>query len=192
MFSPHNITAAIYVSVDTPGQDQNTQMAELRQYAQSMAWRVLEYRERHGRAATRPVLAQLMYRIRRRKFDVVLVKSAECFARSLEELSESVARLHAQGVRFLALSESIDIDPHTQAGRSFFRVLTILANVEKNMITRNVRTGVARAQSKGVHCGRPRREFPRAEARKLRAEGISIRAIAAQLGVPPSTVADAL
>jgi DNA invertase Pin-like site-specific DNA recombinase len=60
------------------------------------------------------------------------------------------------------------------------------------MFARNVRTSVAKAQREGVHCGRPRRPFPRAEARKLRAEGNSIRAIAAQLGIPASTVADAL
>jgi len=188
----HNIRAAIYVPVGVREQDQNTQMAELRQYALRMGWKVLEYRERHGRSGTQPVLGQLMYRVRQRKFDIVLVQSADCFARSLEELSENVARLHREGVRFLAVGDGIDINPETEAGQSFFRALTVWATVDRNMITRNVRTGVARAQSEGVHCGRPRRKFPRAEARKLRAQGISIRAIAAQLGIPASTVADAL
>lgn len=45
---------------------------------------------------------------------------------------------------------------------------------------------------KGAHGGRPRRSFPRAQARKLRKQGLSIRAIGARMGVPASTVADAL
>jgi DNA invertase Pin-like site-specific DNA recombinase len=105
----------------TPGRDQNQEMAALRQYALGMGWRVLEYRERHGRVGTRPALGQLLYRVRRIKFDVVVVESVDCFARSLAELSENVARLHRQGVRFVAVGESIDIDPYTEAGRSFFR-----------------------------------------------------------------------
>jgi len=192
MFSPHNIRAAIYVPVSTPDQNQDTQLEKLRQYALGMGWKVLEYRERYGRAGTRPVLGQLMYRVRRRLFDVVLIESVGGFVRSLEELSANVARLYWQGVRFLAVGESIDIDPHTEAGRQFFQTLTVLAKAEKNMITRNVRAGVAMAQSQGVHCGRPRRAFSRAEARKLRAQGLSIRAVAVQLGIPASTVADAL
>jgi DNA invertase Pin-like site-specific DNA recombinase len=71
-------------------------------------------------------------------------------------------------------------------------VLTVLAKEEVKMIRRSVRTGVARAQIAGVHCGRPRRQFPRAEASRLRAQGLTIRAIAEQFGIPESTVADAL
>ena len=40
--------------------------------------------------------------------------------------------------------------------------------------------------------GRPLRRFPRGQARKLRQQGLSIRAIGVRLGVPASTVADAL
>ena len=192
MFSPHNIKAAIYVPAGTPDQSQDAQMDELRNYALGMDWKVLEYRERRGRAGTRPVLSQMMYRVRQRKFDVVLVESVDCFALSLAELAENVARLHREGIRFVAVGESIEIDPETEAGRRFLQTLTVLDKVERKMITRNVRAGVARAQSKGVHCGRPRRSFPRAEARKLRAQGLSVRAIAVQLGITASTVADAL
>jgi putative DNA-invertase from lambdoid prophage Rac len=189
---PHHTKVAIYVSVGTPDEGEDSQMAELHQYAVGMGWTVLEYRERRGRAGTRPALGQLMYRLRQSRIDVVLVKSADCFARSLAELAENVARLYRENIRFLALGESIDINPRTEAGRRFFQDLTVLAKVERTMMTRNVRAGVAQAQSEGVHCGRPRRPFPRVEARKLRAQGLSIRAVAAQLGVPASTVADAL
>jgi DNA invertase Pin-like site-specific DNA recombinase len=186
----NNLTAAIYVSVGTPDHDQNTQMAAALQYALQKRWKVLEYRERRGRAATRPVLGQMMYRLRQHKFDVVLVASMDCLARSLTELYEHVDRLHLAGIGFVSVDESIDTS--TAQGLSFLPNLAVFAKAERNMIRCNVRTGVAMAKRKGVHCGRPKRQFPRAEARKLRAEGISIRTIAAQFGIPASTLADAL
>jgi lambda repressor-like predicted transcriptional regulator len=64
--------------------------------------------------------------------------------------------------------------------------------LSKRMISRNVREGVTRAQGKGVHCGRPRHSFPIAQALKLRTQGLSIRAVAARIGFPASTVAAAL
>ena len=48
------------------------------------------------------------------------------------------------------------------------------------------------ANPKGAQGGRPLRRFPRAQARKLRKQGLSIRAIATRMDVPASTVADAL
>jgi DNA invertase Pin-like site-specific DNA recombinase len=69
------------------------------------------------------VLGQLMYRVRRRLFDVVLVRSLNCFAHSLAELSENVDRLQQQGIRFVALDGSIDIDPEAVAAGAFSRRL---------------------------------------------------------------------
>ena len=99
----YHTRVAIYVSVGTPDEGQDSQMAELRQYAVGMGWTVLEYRERRGRAGTRPALGQLMYRLRQSRIDVVLVKSAACFARSLAELAETVARLYRENIRFVAV-----------------------------------------------------------------------------------------
>ena len=45
---------------------------------------------------------------------------------------------------------------------------------------------------KRLQGGRPLRSFPRAQARRLRTQGLSLRAIGARMGVPTSTVADAL
>ena len=192
LFPTRPITAAIYVPVSTPDEDQNEQMSELRSYAFRQGWDVLEFRERRGRAGTRPVFNQMTRRFRTPKFRVVLVESLDCFARSLADLCENVTWLHGLGIRFIAVNEGIDLNPKTGAGESFFRYLTMLAKVESDMIVRNVRAGVARAKSLGVHCGRPRRRFARAQANKLRQEGLSIGAIAARLGVPASTVADEL
>ena len=123
---------------------------------------------------------------------MILVPTLHCFARSLTELSATLSRLRQMEIRLISHAESIDIDLQTWEGAMLFHLLTVVMNAENSMIARNVRVGVARAQKKGTHCGRPRRRFPRAQARKLRKQGLSIRAIAARMGIPASTIAAAL
>jgi DNA invertase Pin-like site-specific DNA recombinase len=186
------ITAAIYIPASAGQQDQDIQISGLRQSASLKGWKVLEYRERDARARTRPVFSQMREHASRHKFDVILVQSLDCFARSLGELWTKVTSLHRFGIRFTTLAESIDIHQDTWDGRMFLHTLNVLVNAHNKMLVRNVRAGVAKAQTKGIHCGRPRRSFPHAEARKLRTQGLSIRAIAVRIGVPASTLAAAL
>jgi DNA invertase Pin-like site-specific DNA recombinase len=118
--------------------------------------------------------------------------SLDCFGRTLADLHASLSRLQRKSIRFIALHDDVDVDPKTGAGASFFNDLTLLVKVGSNMNAGNVRAGIARARSLGVHCGRPPRRFSRAQACRLRQEGLSLSVIAARLGVPASTVADAL
>jgi len=184
--------AAIYVPVSIPDEDQDIRLSEMRRYAVRKNWRVLEYCERHARSRMRPVYNQMLRHAGRRRFDVVLVQSLDCFARSLAELSRSITSLHRFGIRFVAANDDIDMDPETNEGRMVLSILTVLVKAGKNMIGRNVREGVTEAQSKGVHCGRPRHSFPIAQALKLRKQGLTIRAVAVRIGFPASTVGAAL
>jgi DNA invertase Pin-like site-specific DNA recombinase len=186
------VTAALYAPAGTPDENQSQQLSELRDYALRKGWEMLEFRERRARAGTRPVFNQMMRRSRTPRFQTVLVGSLDCFARSLADLQASLSWLQGKGIRFIALHDEVDVDPKTGAGESFFNDLTLLAKAQSNMNARNVRAGIDRARSLGVHCGRPPRRFSRAEACQLRQEGLSLRVIAARLGVPTSTVADAL
>ena len=185
-------TAAIYVPVTARGENQEKKLMALWQYAFASEWQWVEYRERPAEAKRRPVFSKMMGDARQRKFEVILVHSLDCFARSLSELSATITALQPFAIRIFSLSEGIGIDQETWEGRRFFFMLTAFVTAQKNMNVSNIRAGIARAQMKGVQCGRPRRRFPGAEARKLRKQGLSIRAIAARIGVPASTVADAL
>jgi DNA invertase Pin-like site-specific DNA recombinase len=187
---PRTVTAALYVPAGTPDENQSKQMSELRRYALRKGWEVLEFRERHARAGTRPVFNEMMRRTPR--FSTVLIGSLDCFGRTLADLHASLSRLRRKGIRFIALHDEVDVDPKTGAGASFFNDLTLLVRVERNMHAGNVRTGIARARSLGKPCGRPPRRFSRTEACQLRQEGLSLSVIAARLGVPASTVADAV
>lgn len=186
------LIAAIYARVSTLDQKHAMQITELREYAARMGWDVVEYREKQSSVKHRPVFEKLLADARLRKFDLVLVWKIDRFARSMKQFVDSVLALDQCGVRFIAPSQGIDTDKQNPTSKFLMQILAAFAELERNMIVERVKAGVAEAQRQGKHCGRPKRIFRRDEAQALLAKGLSLRAIAKQLGVSLTTVARSL
>ena len=167
------------------------QTHELREYVARMGWTATEYTEKASSVKKRPVLEQLMRDAQARKFDIVVVWRLDRFARSLPQLLENVRQLDAAGVRFICQAQGIDTDQRNPAARLMMHMLGAFAEFERAIIVERVKAGVAEAQRRGKHCGRPKLIFRRDEARELRAAGKSYGAIAKALGLSKSTVVDA-
>ena len=81
-----------------------------------------------------------------------------------------------------------EIGDHGDPYREFMAgVLALFAQLERKIIIRRTRDGIANAQAKGVRFGRPRREIDW-EAWEALPEGLSTRQRAKALGVPPATL----
>lgn len=169
------------------------QETELREYAQRMSWSAVEYTDKtSGTKVRRPGLDRLMADARLRKFDVVLVYKLDRFARSMTQLVTNIQLLDSYGVRFVCATQGIDTDKSNPVSRLLLHILGAVAEFERGIIVERVKSGIAEAKRRGVHCGRSKRVFRRDEAMRLRKEGLSLRKIGEKLGVPFTTVADAL
>jgi DNA invertase Pin-like site-specific DNA recombinase len=176
------LTAAIYARVSSDDQNYDMQLTEIREYAARMKWEVVEYTEKMSAAKARPVLARLMQDARLKKIDVVLVYKLDRFGRSVSDIVNNVLILDQHAVRLVAVTQGIDTDQKSPASRLIIHVLAAVAEFERSLIVERVRSGMAQAKRTGKHCGRPTRVWSRDEARKLQAQGMSYRKIAAQLG----------
>ncbi len=79
----------------------------------------------------------------------------------------------------------------TSSGRLLTHLLGAFAEFEASLIRERVKAGLAHAKSKGQRLGRPKvRDDTRIE--ELRAQGLSIQAIADRLGVSKAAVQRAL
>jgi putative DNA-invertase from lambdoid prophage Rac len=186
---------AIYARVSTTDQNCEMQLRELREYIQRRGWEpAAEYVDTgwSGTKASRPQLDRLMSDARAHRFDCVLVWKLDRFGRSVVHLSQSLGDLRSWGVRFIAVTQSIDTDQANPTSNLLLNILAAIAEFEREMIVERVKAGVKEAKRKGKHCGRPKNVFARGRAEQLRAEGKSWAAISAELGVPISTVRDAL
>src|SRR3954454_20223607 len=185
--------AAIYARVSTidRGQDPETQLRELRQYAERRGFPIaFEFIDHASGAKNDRVQYRAMLdAARRREFDVLLVWRYDRFARSLRELVNALAEFDGLGIEFVSYSEGADTT--TPQGKLLFGIMASLAEFERSLISERVRAGMQRAKAQGRHTGRPplsaakRRAI---EAKLSETPRPSDRAIAKSVGVSPESV----
>ncbi len=182
---------ALYARVSTKnnGQDPETQLIALREYAQHRGFMMAgEYVDIgiSGSKDSRPALDRLMKDARARKFDVVIVARFDRFARSVSHLLRALEEFGHLSVDFVSVSESIDTS--TPMGKMIFTVLGAVAELERNLIQERVRMGIDRVRRQGKPIGRPRVEVDPRQIAGLRARGRSWNQIAKELGIGKGTV----
>jgi DNA invertase Pin-like site-specific DNA recombinase len=123
---------------------------------------------------------------KRRKFDVVVVWRFDRFARSTSHLLRALEEFSALGIDFVSITESIDTS--TPTGKMVFTVLGAVAELERSIIRERVIAGQRAAKRRGVKFGRPTVAVDSAHVIKLRQDGLSWRAIAAQTGIAKDTL----
>jgi DNA invertase Pin-like site-specific DNA recombinase len=185
--------AALYARVSTTnhGQDVNMQLRELREYCERREWEIAgEYTDSaSGSKDSRPELNRLMADVHQRKCEAVLVWKLDRFGRSLRHLVNALADLEALEVSFISLRDNLDLS--TPSGRLMFQIIGAMAEFERALIQERVRAGLRNARSKGKKLGRPRVVVDAALLARLRAQGLSWRAIGREMGLAAGTVYDA-
>jgi DNA invertase Pin-like site-specific DNA recombinase len=182
------------VSTKNHGQDPETQLIALREYAAARGLQIVgEYVDSgiSGSQDRRPQLEELMKHARQRKFDAVLVARFDRFARSVRHLVMALDEFNSLGVDFISLSEAVDTS--TPTGRMVFTVLGAVAELERSLIRERVLMGLDRARKQGKKLGRPRGTRIDVQlAQQLKAKGLSVREIAKVLNTSKTTISRVL
>ncbi len=186
--------AVVYARVSTRGENPENQLLALRKYAEARGLKIVQFFVDVGQSggkASRPELDRLMMDARRRKFNVVLVARLDRLARSLKQLVMTLDELRELGISFTSLQEGFDTS--TSTGILLFQVVGAIAEFERSLIRERIALGLERARAQGKTIGRPLgAQVDEQELRRLRSEGLSLRAIARQVGIPHPTVASIL
>jgi DNA invertase Pin-like site-specific DNA recombinase len=185
---------ALYARVSTKDgrQDTENQLGLLREYCSKQGWEIAsEYVDHEtGGHSKRAHFQRMFADARARKFDLVLFWSLDRLSR--EGVSATLGhleRLTGYGVGWRSHTEEY-LD---SCGIFRDAVLSILATIAKQeRIRRSERASAAiarlRRQGQADKLGRKRNVFDRDRARRLRADGWSIREIAAELEQSPMTI----
>jgi putative DNA-invertase from lambdoid prophage Rac len=198
---------AIYHRVSTLDQDAQLARSELEAWADRQAGEIVLRIEESASGAWngRPGLQRLLGQARRGLIDIVVVWKLDRFGRSALDVLANIQTLADAGVRFVAVTQGIDIKPGGDAmSRLMLTVLAAVAEFERDLIRERTRLGMAKARTRGKRLGRPKLQHPSpARVRALRAAGKSWSQIAATLscsigvarlraaeGAPRSAVAD--
>jgi DNA invertase Pin-like site-specific DNA recombinase len=181
---------ALYARVSTlNGQHPEMQLRELREYAALRGWEISgEYVDEgvSGSKESRPALNRLMADAQRRKLNAVIVLKIDRFGRSLRHLVNALALLESCNVAFISIRDNLDLS--TASGRLMFQIIGAMAEFEKSLIQERVCCGLKNARARGTQLGRPKRIVDRDRILHMKADGMSLRNIADELGVGYSTV----
>lgn len=191
MSSQSQPRACLYHRVSTLDQDQTAARDELRAAAMARGMTIALEIEETGSGArnNRPGLTQVMSAARAGRIEAVLVRHLDRFGRSTLDLLANIQQLEDAGVRFIAVSQSLDIKPGGDAmSKLILAVLSGVAAFERDLIKERTRLGLAKARTAGKLLGRRvNRDAPEpGTVSALRTAGRSWTEIGDQLGCTSS------
>ena len=171
-----------YARVSTAGQDPALQIEAL---TKAGAERIFTEVASGARAQRPQLSAALDYA---RPGDTLVVWRLDRLGRSLRDLIDQVNALDEAGIGFRSLTENIDTT--SAGGRLIFHVFGALAEFERELIRERTSAGLETARAAGRIGGRPTvmSEARTREAARMRAEEMSLAAVAEVLGVGRATI----
>src|SRR3984885_12572066 len=179
----------IYARVSTRDQSCDLQVRDLRAYCAARGFDLVrEYVDvgQSGAKDSRPELNILMDDARKRQFDAIVVRRFDRFARSTKHLLTALEEFRSLGIQFISYQENVDTS--TPLGQALFTIVSAVAQLERELIRERVSAGIRNARANGKQLGRPKTSVDRERILELKAQGHSLRQIAANLGVGYGTV----
>jgi DNA invertase Pin-like site-specific DNA recombinase len=183
---------AVYARVSTKdrGQDTENQLAQLRDFAAKQGWHITrEYIDREtGSKSDRAEFQSMFADASRRRFDLLLFWSLDRLSRegALETL-QHLQRLTSYGVGYKSFTEQY-LDSCGIFKDAVIGILAVIAKQERVRLSERTKAGIAVARSKGRQIGRPRLRTQPTEIARLKAQGLSLRAIGRELGISEGSV----
>ena len=191
---------ALYARVSTKDgrQDTENQLLALREYCAKQGWQIAgEYVDHEsGGHSRRPHFQRMFADARARKFDLVMFWSLDRLSREgVSATLNHLERLTAAGVNWRSLTEEY-LDSCGLFRDAVLSILATIAKQERVQRSERASAAIARLRRAGTtdHLGRKRKVTGAKleTVRQLHADGLSLRAIASQMGVSPMTVQRAI
>jgi len=144
-----------------------------------------------GARADRPGLADALKFVQ--AGDTLIVTRLDRLGRTTIDLLRMIDGLASKEVTFRALQQ--DFDTSSSTGRAFLSIMSVMAEMERDLIQERVREGVRTAAAAGRRGGRPKSITPdllRTIQHVIDSEGLTQSAAAARFKLSSSTLCRAL
>jgi DNA invertase Pin-like site-specific DNA recombinase len=186
---------ALYARVSTKdkGQDTENQLRQLREFAAKQDWQIVhEYVDKAtGKRSDREQFQKMFTAASIREFDVLLFWSLDRLSREgVVETLNHLQRLTSYGVNYRSFTEQY-LDSTGIFKEAVIGILAAVAKQERVRLSERTIAGLERARAEGRVGGRPKAEDDlklMRQFQKLKDAGKSVRGIAGELGISPTTV----
>lgn len=183
---------ALYLRVSTDKQETENQAVQLREFATKQGWQIVhEYCDvESGSKSDRPEFQRMLKDASQRKLDCLLFWSLDRLSREgVLPTLQYLERLTSYGVYWRSYTEQF-FDSCGVFRDAIIGIMATLAKQERIKRAERTKAGLARVKAAGKRLGRPimlNSEHHAAVAR-LRASGLSLRAIGRELGISDGSV----
>jgi putative DNA-invertase from lambdoid prophage Rac len=187
------IRVGIYCRVSTNDQSCDRQERELKDYADRCNYDVVRVYKETGSGAKndRAERQKIIALARARSIDIILVSELTRWGRSTIDLIDSLHQLQSWGVSLIA-QNGFQFDLSTPHGKMIASIMATLAEFERDLLKERIKSGIASARSRGKVFGRPaggKIADSCDRINQLRSQGMSVRAIAHEVGLSKSAIA---
>lgn len=191
---------AIYYRVSTDKQDLESQkvaidrwVAELPKKPKSI--HVIQDEGLSGKHENRPGYKELISLAINRKIDTIVVYRLDRLSRNATVAIKTLLELDEYGVGFISVTQPVlNLGHSNPFRRTMLAAFAEIAEIERETIVARVRSGLDAARRRGVVLGAPVKVNEEAvnRAKTLRAQGLSYKDIALELGISVGSVHKAL
>lgn len=148
--------AIIYARVSTNEQDNERQLAALKQLADKERLEIIEVIEdkQSGKTKHRTGLTKALKLLHKGKANALVVYALDRLARNTKDALDILEEIDDLDCRLII--HNCNIDTNNAIGRAFFTVIAAFAEFERTQIVERVKSGIENARNKGVKLGRPK------------------------------------
>ena len=186
---------AVYVRVSTRKQDVENQRLAIEQWlsAHGLTWDDVDYKFEDiesGAEDARPGFQELWRLVKNKQVKSIVVFEISRLSRRQRTLIDFLYDSIEAGVTIYSVKESYlgDWLSDSRSRTIIVGLLSILYDLERQLISERTKAGMARLKAEGKHLGRPRINVNKQEVLRLLNAGLSIPAIAKAVGVSESTL----
>src|SRR6267154_5564356 len=108
-----------------------------------------------GGIKQRPELEKMLEELK--PGDCVVVQKLDRLGRGFLHLNQLIEGFDKDGISFKSLGDNFDTS--TPMGRAMLRIMTVIAELEKDMIRERTKDALASAKRNGIILGPPRKEY---------------------------------
>jgi DNA invertase Pin-like site-specific DNA recombinase len=186
------VKTVAYIRVSTDKQDLNNQKLEILEFARKKDLKVDEYVEvavssRKTRKQRR--IDELLEKLI--DLDTLIVTELSRLGRSTAEVINLVNHLFSRNIRVMVIKQNLDLHRHDMSTKIIVTLFSLLAELERDLISLRTKEALAAKKSQGIKLGKPKGTIQkskfdkdREKIKELRDLGLSVRKIARYLGYP--------
>ncbi|MEZ4743344.1 MAG: recombinase family protein [Bdellovibrionota bacterium] len=193
---------AIYYRVSTDRQDLSSQQSAVERWLEDLSEekkpkKITVYKDEgiSGKTTKRPGFQDMLTAAYSGKIDTIIVYKLDRFSRNATTAIKLLLNLDEAGVAFISVTQAVlNLGHENPFRRTMLAAFAEIAEIERETIVARVKAGLDAAKRKGVKLGAPKKlsEEKRLQATTLKNQGLSIRKIAAEMGLSVGSVSTLL